>query len=148
MHHTDIAFLLIYIMSLALCTQQPSVLLERGKKSCMATDMHTDDSHHHGNPNSTLYSNSFTRTFRGSNCIGRGKKGEDLELQKCPLSMGRVRNPATICFSLRLGTGFVIAVLLTGPGSRRSQTSAMNCVSGGGCRLEAKPKVTRDVTMK
>lgn len=49
-----------------LCTQHSTV---EGEKSCMATDMHTDGSHHHSNPNGTLFSNSFTRTFWGSNRI-------------------------------------------------------------------------------
>lgn len=54
-----------------------------GKKNCMATDMHADGSHHHGNANSTLYSNSFTRTFWVSIRIGRRKKrGKTEELQK------------------------------------------------------------------
>lgn len=46
------------------------------EKSCMATDMHTDSNHHHGNPNSLLYSNSFTRTFWISNRIGKEERGE------------------------------------------------------------------------
>lgn len=37
---------------------------EEKKKPCMATDMHTDGSHRHGNPNSTLHENSFLGSNR------------------------------------------------------------------------------------
>ena len=79
--------------------------------------------------------------------LGKKKKGGDLELQK-PYSRRSEKSWNNLLVSGTLGTGFMFVVLLTGPGPRRSQTAALNSVSGGGRRLEAKAKVTRDVTMK
>lgn len=101
------------------------------KKSCMATDMHTDGSRHHGNPNSTLYSDPFTRTFwdRNKNWIKKKKGQLDLQYEKShsPSAEWEFK-----CLSFGFGTSFVFALLLTGAGPRRSQTAALNIVSGGG----------------
>lgn len=79
----------------------------------MATAMHTDGSHHHGNPNSTLYSNSFTRTFRGSNRMKKKEKKKMWIYRNHRQREKASNNLLVRCDSVLV---FVFTVLLTGPG--------------------------------
>lgn len=58
-HQVCRCLLLSFHVTVAHSSLAPQWRKEGKKKPCMATDMHTDGSHRHGNPNGTLHENSF-----------------------------------------------------------------------------------------